>query len=31
MAVESLMISADFHGKNDNILVDQMLDQAMGH
>lgn len=25
------MISADFHVKNDNILVYQMLNQAVGH
>lgn len=31
MAAESLMICADFHGENDNILVYQMLDQAIGH
>ena len=31
MAVESLMLCVDFHGRNDNVLVCQMLDRAMGH
>lgn len=31
MAVESLMLCADFHGENDYVLVYQMLDPAMGH
>jgi hypothetical protein len=31
VAAESLMICADFHGKNDNVLVYQILDQDMGH
>lgn len=29
--LDSLMIGGDFHGKDDNILVYQMPDHAMGH